>query len=318
MTKIVLTDPRSTPDRVDPLRAAHPGAEFVVVGRQEAVAAMADADAVFGSLRPEEYAAAGKLRWVQSAGAGVEWLWKIPGIAESDVVVTNTRGAHAATIAEHTFALLLSLTRQLPAFADYQRREEWARGTINDSLVGIKGLTMGIVGFGNIGRNIGRRAAAFEMNVMAVDAKPGAPGDGAAEVWPLERLTEMCRRIDVMVVSAPITPETRGMIGREQIGALKEGSYLLAMSRGGIVDEAALLDALTSGRLAGAGLDVTAVEPLPAGDPLWKAPNLIITPHSSPGSKLTMDLVWEIFGENVGRFLRGEPLTNVVDKKLGY
>jgi len=319
MTKMLMVAPNARADRVAELKKAYPAVEFVIPERREdVIASIADADAVFGSVSADELAAAKKLRWVQSSSAGVEWMAKAPAVVERDMVVTNMKGAHAATIAEHAFAMLLSLTRALPQFAEHQRREEWARGQLNGRLVGIKGLTMGIVGFGNIGRQIARRAAAFEMTVLAVDARPGEAGDGAAEVWPLDRLDDLCRRSDVLVVAAPITPETRGMIGAEQLGLLKEGSYLLAMSRGGIVDEPGLVDALESGRLAGAGLDVTATEPLPPGDPLWTAPNAIITPHNSPTSKLTTELVWSILAENLGRFERGEPLTNVVDKRLGY
>jgi phosphoglycerate dehydrogenase-like enzyme len=197
-------------------------------------------------------------------------------------------------------------------------KHEWVRGEMGKHLTGIKGLTMGIIGFGNIGRNIGARAAAFEMNVLAVDAHPGAPGNGVKEVWPLERLNDMAEQSDVLVISAPITPQTRGMVGREQINKMKKGSYLLAVSRGGIVDEPSLIEALKSGQLAGAGLDVQATEPMPSNDPLWDAPNIILTPHDSGASRLTTDLMWSIFFENVGHFVKGEPLTNTVDKKLGY
>src|SRR5262249_50087473 len=148
----------------------------------------------------------------------------------------------------------------------------------------------GIVGFGNIGRAIARRATGFEMRVLAVDAEPGAPGEGVEEVWPLERLNDLCRESDVLAIACPITPQSRGMIGQEQMRHLKRGSFLLTMSRGNIIDETALVDALEDGHLAGAGLDVTATEPLPVGDPLWTAHNLIITPHSSASSKLTTDL----------------------------
>jgi len=122
----------------------------------------------------------------------------------------------------------------------------------------------------------------------------------------------------VLTISAPITPLSRGMIGREQVGLLRRGSYILQVSRGAIVDEPALVDALEEGHLHGAGLDVTATEPLPVGDPLWTAPNTIITPHTSAYSDLTMQLVYEILSENVGRFVRGEPLMNMVDKRRGY
>jgi phosphoglycerate dehydrogenase-like enzyme len=234
------------------------------------------------------------------------------------VVVTNMRSAHAATIADHCFGMLLYFTRALPDFVEHQAREEWARGQVLEKMTALSGKTLGIVGFGNIGRAIGRRGVGFDMKVLAVDAHPGQPGDGVEEVWPLSRLDEMCQTLDVLAISAPITPQTRGMIGPDQIKMMKPGSWIMVMSRGNIVDEPALIEALKSGHIAAAGLDVTHVEPLPAGDPLWKAPNCVITPHTSARSSLTQDLVWKIFEENLGRFERGEPLMNVVDKKLGY
>jgi phosphoglycerate dehydrogenase-like enzyme len=194
----------------------------------------------------------------------------------------------------------------------------WGRADGYKNVTGIAGMTMGIVGFGNIGRAIAKRALAFEMQVMAVDAHQVPPMEGVKSVWTLDRLHDMLREIDVLVISAPITPQTRGMIGPTEIGLLKKGSYLLAVSRGGIVDEAALISALRDGHLTAAGLDVTEVEPLPVDSPLWDIENLIITPHISGGSNLTTNLMWSIFHDNVGRFLRGEQLTNVCDKKLGY
>jgi phosphoglycerate dehydrogenase-like enzyme len=214
--------------------------------------------------------------------------------------------------------MLLYFTRCLEELIEAQGREEWVRGQLRTRLQSLSGKTLGIVGFGNIGRAIGRRGAGFDMRVLAVDAHPGKPGDGAEEVWPLSRLDEMCRELDVLAISAPITPETRGMIGPDQIGMLKPGSFVMVMSRGNIVNEPALIEALKSGQVAGAGLDVTHEEPLPAGDPLWKAPNCIVTPHTSAASSVTTELVWKIFEENLGRFERGEPLMNVVDKRLGY
>ncbi|HYY88525.1 MAG TPA: D-2-hydroxyacid dehydrogenase [Chloroflexota bacterium] len=277
---------------------------------------MADIDAVYGQLTADEFASARQLRWVQSPSAGVEWMWRVPGLADSDIVVTNMRGAHAATIAEHTFALLLMQTRGLRAFEQHQRDHHWGRGEM--MLVGIKGLTMGIVGFGNIGRAIARRATGFEMRVLAVDAEPVPAGEGVAEVWPLSRLDDLCCESDVLAIAAPMTPTSRGMIGEAQIRQLKRGAYILQMSRGGIVDESALVDALEEGHLGGAGLDVTETEPLPVGHPLWTAPNLVITSHSSAASRLTNELVWSILSENLRRFMRGEALMNLVDKRRGW
>jgi phosphoglycerate dehydrogenase-like enzyme len=316
MKMLVTTALQRDPARFAELEHQH-GIQIVLPPKGEPTAPlMVDVDAVYGQLTADDLANAQRLRWVQSSSAGVEWMWRVPALAETDIVVTNMRGAHAATIAEHTFAMLLVQTRGLRMFDQHQREHHWGRGEL--VLTAIKGLTMGIVGFGNIGRAIARRATGFEMRVLAVDAEAVPAGEGVEEVWPLSRLDELCREADVLVIAAPMTPSSRGMIGPRQIGQLKRGAYILQMSRGGIVNEAALVDALEEGRLAGAGLDVTETEPLPVGDPLWTAPNLIITPHSSAFSKLTFELVWSILSENLGRFVRGEPLVNLVDKRRGW
>jgi phosphoglycerate dehydrogenase-like enzyme len=212
--------------------------------------------------------------------------------------------------------MLLLHTRALRGFEEHQRDHKWGRDELQ--MGGLKGRTMGIIGFGNIGRAIARRATGFEMRVLAVDAEPVPAGEGVEEVWSLDRLNDLCREADVLVISAPMTPNSRNMVGQAQIRNLKRGSYILQMSRGAIVNEAALVDALEEGHLAGAGLDVTETEPLPVGDPLWTAQNLIVTPHTSAVSQLTTDLGWSILSENVGRFVRGEPLMNLVDKKRGW
>ena len=304
------------PQRFADLAQQH-GIQIIVPDRDDPTTELiGDADAVYGQLTADEFPSARNLKWVQSPSAGVEWMWRVPGLQGSEVVVTNMRGAHAATIAEHAFAMLLSHTRGLRAFEQLQRDHEWGRGELQ--LSAIAGLTMGVVGFGNIGRAIGRRANGFEMHVLAVDSEKVPAGEGCEEVWGLDRLNDLCRESDVLAIAAPITPNSRDMIGREHIRNMKRGSYILQMSRGGIVNEAALVDALEEGHIAGAGLDVTATEPLPVGDPLWTAPNLIITPHTSAMSKLTFDLVWSMLSENIGRFVRGEQLMNVVDRQRGW
>ncbi|MBV9328932.1 MAG: D-2-hydroxyacid dehydrogenase [Chloroflexi bacterium] len=316
MKMLVLSPFQRDPDRLAKIEQEH-GMQFIVPARGEPTAPLiAEVEAVYGMLGGDDYPHAKKLRWVQSPSAGVEWMWRVPGLQDSDVTVTNMRGAHAATIAEHTFAFLLTHTRALRAYEEHQREHKWGRGEL--AMSGLKGRTMGIIGFGNIGRAIARRATGFEMRVLAVDAEPVPPGEGVEEVWPLDRLNDLCRESDVLVISAPMTPTSRNMVKAEQIRHLKRGSYILQMSRGAIVNEAALVDALEEGHLAGAGLDVTETEPLPVGDPLWTAPNLIVTPHSSASSQLTTDLAWSILSENVGRYMRGETLMNLVDKKRGW
>ena len=317
MVKVVMM--HSSPERLQWLRESYPQINLVAPpSRAEGLPELNDAEVIFGAVSNDEFLAAPNVRWIQASSAGVEFMWRIPSIVEHPVVVTNARGAHAATIAEHAFALLLALTRQIVPHHEYQQKHQWGRGDFAGKLTGLKGLTIGVVGFGNIGKAIGRRALGFEMNVLAVDAQPVPAIEGVGEVWSLERLNDLCRESDVLAIAAPITPQTRGMVGPEQIRLMKPGSFVVAVSRGGIVDEPALIDALRSGHLAGAGLDVTATEPLPADSPLWDAPNILITPHDSGSSKLTTDLMWSIFHENLGRYLRGETLTNLVDKKLGY
>jgi phosphoglycerate dehydrogenase-like enzyme len=318
MKMLVNTFFQRDQERLAALERQH-GMQFVVPAQGESASTLiGDVEAVFGQLSAEDFASARQLRWVQSVSAGVEWIWKVPGLADSHVLVTNMRGAHAATIADHAFAMLLTHARGLRTFAQLQRDHEWGRFGATPGLTSLKDMTLGILGFGNIGRAIARRGTGFEMKVLAVDCESVPGGEGVAEVWPASRLDEMCRLADVLIVAAPITPRSRGIIGEPQIRAMKRGSYLLSMSRGAIVDEPALIDALEEGHLAGAGLDVTATEPLPAGDPLWTATNLIITPHTSASSNLTRDLTWSILSDNLGRFMRGEELYNLVDKHRGY
>ncbi|MCC6426836.1 MAG: D-2-hydroxyacid dehydrogenase [Phycisphaerales bacterium] len=304
---------------LDQFRAAYPGVQFVGAGStEEIIREIADADAYFGNPSREAYLAAKQLRWIHAPGAGIEFIQHVPELVDSAVQLTNTRGAHAQTIAEHTFAMLLTLTRNLRFFDHAKGCHTWLREDGYRNVVGIAGKTMVIVGYGNVGRAIGRRAAGFELKVHAVYAQEVPIDASAQSVSRVDQLDHRLRDADILVIATPITPETRGMIGEEQIRLLRTGGYLLAVSRGGIVDEPALIRALSDGHLAGAGLDVTETEPLPPDDPLWNAPNLIITPHVSGGSQLSTELMWSIFFENIGHFVKGEPLKNLTNKRLGY
>src|SRR3954451_1959326 len=193
VTKIIIAAPQRDAERVDGIRERHPDTELVVAAdRDQVLDLIGDADGLFGAPNAMEFAAAEQIKWIQAGSAGVEWLWNIPALqARDDVVVTNMRSAHAATIADHCFAMLLYFVRDLKDLIDYQSRGEWSRGQLGGKLQSLSGRTLGIVGFGNIGRAIGRRGVGFDMKVLAVDAHPGEPGDGAEEVWPLSRLDEM-------------------------------------------------------------------------------------------------------------------------------
>lgn len=299
------------------LRAQFPQVEFVQGDTPETLmAAIPDAEVVFGPINSAAFAAARKLKWVQSPSAGVEWMRGCPEIIDTNIIVTNARGAHATTIAEHTFGMLTFLSRHFDDLYEAQKLKSWTRPL--RAGVGLVGMTMGIIGLGNIGRAIAKRAHAFEMDVIAVDVHSVPRPDYVSEVRLLDAMPDLIRRSDVVVVATPITEQTRGMIGPDLLNSMKPSAYLLVVSRGGIIHEPTLVKMLHEGRLAGAGLDVTEVEPLPADNALWTCPNIIITPHCSPSSEQTIGNVTNIIKENLRRFVAGEQLTNIVDKKLGY
>ena len=280
---------------------------------------MRDADAYLGRIDAGSFEAAGpSLRWVHSSGAGIETMAAVQDLVDSDVTVTNMRGAHGRCIAEHAFAMLLALTRQLIPLHDAQRRHEWNAGAIRGTMRELTGNTMVVVGMGTIGSTIARRGAAFEMRVIGVDMQTIEPPEGVEAVWGLDRLDEALSIADVVMIATPQTHRTRGLIDARRINLLKPDAYLVVISRGKIIDEAALIASLTEGRLAGAGLDVTYTEPLPADSPLWDTPNLIVTPHCSASSEQTRQRTLAIARENLRRFVAGEPLVNVCDMREGF
>lgn len=307
-------------ERLAVWRDEFPGVEFVAVtnnGEQQQAAS--GADAWIGRITREAFVAAGpQLKWVHSTGAGIEKLTAIPELIASDVVVTNTRGSHATAVAEHTFALMLALTRQLPLIVHNQAAHTYRNPGIAGGLRELGGATMGIVGFGKLGQAIAKRAVAFEMRVIGIDLFPGAAPDGVEAVVGLDQLDTVLPKCDVVVIALPLTAETRYLIDARRINSLKHGAMVIAISRGGIVDEQALAAALQSGHLAGAALDVQATEPLPVEDSLWDIPNLIISPHCSSTSRQTTERVWASTKDNVRRFVDGTPLENVCDKQAGF
>ena len=277
-----------------------------------------DADVVYGWPNLRQFQAAKQLKWIQIPSAGVEMICSVPEMVESDVIVTNSRGAHARVIAEHTFAMLLAFTRGMLRFEQDKAARRWSRNEALYDVYEIAGWTMGIVGYGQIGQQVARRALGFEMRVLAVDVEEMPDAPHGVEVWGLDRLPELFERSDVVVIAAPFTPETRHMINADLLNRMKPTAYFLVESRGGIVDESALLDVLKKGKIAGAGLDVFEQEPLGSNSELWDVPNLIMTPHLA-GSSIEKDRrCVEILRENIGRFQRGEPLINLVDKRAGY
>ncbi|MDP9469488.1 MAG: D-2-hydroxyacid dehydrogenase [Chloroflexota bacterium] len=279
---------------------------------------VADADVLYGFPSAEIVKVAPRLRWIQASSAGVEFVARIPELVESDILLTNTRGAHGPSIGEHVFALLLALTRRIPQCLEWQRQRHWGRKEGYRTSHEIRGSSTGILGFGAIGRGIAQRATAFELDLLAVDAQAVDGRPYLDEVWPPSHLPELLARSDILVIAAPLTAETYHLIDAKALAMMKPDAYLIVVSRGGIVDEAALAAALHAGRLAGAAVDVTETEPLPPDSPLWDAPNLIITPHLAGDSGPKERRCVEILRDNLLRFANGEPLLNVVDKRLGY
>jgi phosphoglycerate dehydrogenase-like enzyme len=300
------------------VQAAFPQVKFAIAKTpEELVREAADAEAIFGWPDREAIRAAARLRWVQAHSAGMDWIAGNTELIESDVLVTSMGAAFAATMVEHAFALLLSLTRGLPYFGAEQRRRAWTR-PIGVPLVGLSGRTLGVLGFGNIGRGVARVGHALGMRAIAVDAHDVPRPEYLAALWGLDGLPQLLREADVLVVAVPLTPETRGMLGAERLALMKPSALLIGISRGEIIDESALSAMLREGRLAGAALDAFGVEPLPPESPLWEAPNCILTPHCSGVSQQTTEGCWQVLRENLGRYLGGEPLVNVFDKRRGF
>ncbi|MHB1134662.1 MAG: D-2-hydroxyacid dehydrogenase [Chloroflexota bacterium] len=256
----------------------------------------------------------GRLRWLHSASAGVD-RFLFPALLQSEVVLTRSTGVYAPALAEYALAALLYFAKRLPQMVAAQQRRAWQ--SISPAL--LAGATLGIVGLGDIGLAVARLARPLGLRVLGLRrVVVGGPPEGVDEVLAGADLPALLARSDYVVVTLPLTPQTRGLLGAEQLAHLKPGAVLVNIARGGIVDEAALLAALREGRLAGAACDVFAREPLPADDPLWEAPNLLISAH-------TVDNVpgWEQravagFVQNLRRYLAGQPLLNVVDKGRGY
>ena len=278
---------------------------------------LVDADGIIGGISKEQFAKAKNLKWVQSVSAGVEAYSFWPEFMASDVQLTNCKVVQGPTIGDHAFALLLAMTRGLHEYIP--NKGEWkSRADAPKGMTELPGMTAVIVGMGGIGTQIAQRAHGFGMNVIGVDPKDIPVSIFAPTIVPPDRLDEVLPKADVVFVAAPLTPESEGMIGSKQFNLMKRGAYFIAVSRGRLYDKGALVNAIDSQRLAGAGLDVTDPEPLPADDKLWEFDNIVITPHVASHARGSDVRRLEVIAGNVGRFARGEPLTHVVDKSVGY
>jgi phosphoglycerate dehydrogenase-like enzyme len=300
------------------LRAVAPNVDVVVVSRAEALERAAEADGADAGLCSAAFlAAAPKLRWVQAWSAGVDRYLGLDGLMRNDAIAfTNMKGAHGPAIAEHVFAMLLALTRQLPRHRAAQLAGRWSRDA--SGMTALAGRTLLVVGLGGIGTEVARRGAAFDMRVLATARTARATPEFVEHLGLSDELDALLPQADVVVLCVPLTDETRGLSGAERIARMKRGAYLINIARGAVVDTDALIAALSSGRLAGAGLDVTDPEPLPDGHPLFALDDAVITPHVASSAEITGERAFAVFRENVRRFGAGEPLLNLVDKQAGY
>jgi phosphoglycerate dehydrogenase-like enzyme len=278
----------------------------------QAAAALADAEAFYGKITPALLAGAKRLRWIQAPVAGLE-RYMFPELAAHPAVLTNMRGVYGDMVPEHAFALVLVLARGMHRYAWLQRERMW----LKQEIVILAGKTMGVVGLGSIGGGVADRAVAFGMRVIAVDPK-AERHPGVERVLRPDRLHELLAESDVVVIAAPHTPETEKMFRRRELQAMKRSAFLVNVGRGVIVDLRDLTDALAAGDIAGAGLDVFELEPLPTDHPLWGMDNVVITPHAATETPELSDRWLGVLADNAARFARGEPLQNVVDKQRWY
>ena len=307
---------------VDQIRRAlpHHDVRYATTSAARAVGLAACDVAFTWQLDAEELAAAPRLRWVHSPAVAVGTLC-LDALAARSVAVSNSRGVQATPIAEHVFALVLALTRRLPLAFERQREARWSQHEFEGALrpVTLRGQCLGVVGLGSIGGEVARLGAAFGMDVVAVRRDPSRPvPPGVRSVWGAEGLDRLLAAADVVVIATPLTGETEAMFDAARIARMRPGARLVNIARGQLVDGVALADALCTGHLAGAALDVVEREPLPAGDPLWRAPNLILTPHTSGYRPTHWDDVAALFVENVRRWDAGQPLLWPVDPARGY
>ena len=299
------------------IAAAAPGATIIDAGQEGIGKALFDADIFIGHAKvPVDWDGVvrqGRLKWIQSSAAGLDHCL-VPAVIDSDIPVCSASGLFANQVAEQALALLLGLLRGLPTFFRQAQRREFIRRPTGD----LHGQTIGIVGLGGNGRRLAQVLKPFRTRILATDYYPVRQPQEVDELWPAERLLDLAAQVDTLMLALPLNASTEKLIDQQVLAAMPPGSRLINVARGQVVDEAALAAALDSGHLAGAGLDVTYVEPLPEESPLWSLPQVIITPHVGAQAASRVDDSTRLACENLQRYQSGELLLNRVDKRLGF
>jgi D-2-hydroxyacid dehydrogenase (NADP+) len=280
---------------------------------------LGEADVLFTFNLPGELLSrAPRLKWIQFSSAGVDQVAGL-GLESTRFILTTTSGMHARPMSEFVLATMLMFAHRFPQAARQQAAHLWKRYATGE----LAGKTVGIVGFGHIGQAIARLALCFGMEVLATQRSASASreeqvGEGVVAVLPASDLPRLLERSDFVVVAVPLVKDTIRLIGEAELAAMKRTAYLVNISRGNVIHEAALVRALQEGRIAGAALDVFETEPLPGDSPFWDMENVILTPHSAGTNENYNARATAIFRDNLRRYLAGEALVNVVDKQKGY
>jgi phosphoglycerate dehydrogenase-like enzyme len=322
--KILLLDFGRITPQVPALRSASAGAQLVVANNVAAAAAAAvDADVIIGFnpeiCDPRIINNAKQLRWLASLAAGVENCMELPAVKARTLMMTNMRGMDSPAIGEHAIALMLALAHGLDRFAVETSQRNWSRTTAATiRMQTLEGKTLLVSGLGGIGTEVAWRAAGLGMTVVATREGGSGKPDFVSYIGQPGELLTLARTADVIVSALPLTPQTTGLYDAKFFAVLKPNALFINIARGGSVVTADLVEALNSGKIAGAGLDVVDPEPLPPDHPLWNSPRVLMTPHISSASDLPGDGRWVIAAENLRRYIAGEKMLSVVDLQRGY
>lgn len=314
--RIVLCYPVND-QQVAQIQAAAPDAEVVNAGQERIDELLPTAEVFIGHAKVpvdwDRVMAAKKLRWIQSSAAGLDHCL-VPGVIDSDIVVSSMSGLFAPQVAEQTFALLHGLLRRMTLFERARERREFIRLPTDD----LRDKTVGIVGLGGNGRMIAKVLAPWDVRIIATDYYPIDKPEAVDELRAADEMDWLLSESDIVILALPLNEDTLGMFNAKRIAKMKPGSYLVNVARGSVVVESALVDALQSGHLAGAALDVTEVEPLSPDSLLWDDPKVLITPHVGAQSYRRVSDTTDLVAINLRRYLNGQPPYNRVDKQLGF
>lgn len=314
--RIVLCYPVE-PHHLEWIQAAAPDSEIVNAGQERIADELPTADIFCGHAKVPvpwpEVVSAGRLQWIQSSAAGMDHCL-VPEVIASEIPVTSASGLFADQVAEQTLALLLGLLRRIPRFVKAQVDREFIRRPTDD----LHRKTVGIVGFGGNGRRIAEVLAPWRVRMVATDLFPTEKPAYVEQLWAADQLPRLLAESDIVILCVPLNANTLGWFDTKVFAAFKPGSYFINVARGQVVKETALIEALESGHLGAAGLDVTEIEPLPTESPLWTHPQVLITPHVGAQSAERVNTSTRFFCDNLVRFDQGQPLLNLVDKQLGF